>query len=299
MSFDVELAWGALEVGTCYKKEADNVYINTTKAFEALMEFLDDLEVPATFAFVGGMLEHSPKDLKIDHLPSSYKDMISNARKTLKHESLFDRTMFERVMKSRINHDIAGHSYVHARVGRDDIDENVSFSEMDLSYKALAGEGVNPVSYIYPVNEIGYTKELKRAGFRTYRYSYGIREGRKQNILVSRLIRQFDTLGPGAPPSSIVGSEDNNILSQSSSLNFSVGPRKRWLTPLLKKRAIRGINMAEHDNYILHLWCHPFNFAEVPELLDSLKRVLHRAVKMRDSESLDIVTMKDFIGDEK
>ncbi len=75
-SFDVELAWGSIENGRCFKRDGKGLYIRTQRLFKSIVNLLDTYKISATFGFVGGMLAKRQKDICLDYLPKEIRDKI-------------------------------------------------------------------------------------------------------------------------------------------------------------------------------------------------------------------------------
>ena len=61
--------------------------------------------------------------------------------------------------------------------------------------------------------------------------------------------------------------------------------------PLLERRVQLGLSNVVNKNHDLHIWSHPFNFAESEKLLESFRNMIEKIALLRDKGKLQIAFM--------
>lgn len=109
-------------------------------AVPLLADFLEDIQVPVTFAVRGQLLE-------------------------------VDATLLDLLLESSIKHDIAAHGYYHKdfkELSRGEAEE-----ELGLISQRMEEFGINPKTFIFPRNSIAHLELLEKHGYLCYRGESG------------------------------------------------------------------------------------------------------------------------------
>lgn len=285
LSFDTELGWGSIENGLWRRREAAGVFGRTRGMLSTLLDRMDDLEIPATFAVVGGLLVR-PDDLDLGHLPLPATRATERAlEQATREDTFYGPDVIEAIAGARVRHEIGCHTYSHTRFTYPGVDEESVRGDLSLFARTLP-EGLGTArSLVFPRNEERFEDELKKAGFRAYRGGIPASKGTRARRLVSSVLR---------PPSlSGISEVRPGLLRTGSSLFFNPGYHRRYALPLVLAQASRGLGLAARTGGTLHVYNHPFNFAEVPGLLGAYTTFLGRAARLREAGLLSTKTMAE------
>jgi hypothetical protein len=274
LTFDFELGWGAIESGRWRAREAAGVYRRLRQRLPELLALLDELDVPATWATVGGMLvPRGQHDL--DYLPPALADLTRAALREGEATSFDGRDLFERVVTSRARHQIASHTYAHPRFTRDDVDAAAVRADLRRFRAALPAAHAATDRLVFPQNAERYHDVLAGEGVRVVRGAdkapRGLRGRVRENL-------QPPLAVPDAAPT---GGVDRLV----GSVFFHPG-RRRARLPLVLLQAQRGLARAVATGGTLHVWLHPFNLAEIPGLAWCLGQHLRSVARARDAGKL-------------
>ena len=111
------------------------------QAIPVIVHILDDLEVPATFAIRGQLLE-------------------------------VDDSVIDLLRQSRVNHEIGAHGYYHKTfpsMPRSEADR-----ELQLISLQMRRHGINPKSFVFPKNDVAHLSLLQKWGYLCFRGSAGL-----------------------------------------------------------------------------------------------------------------------------
>ena len=282
ISFDMELAWGAIESERWLPRQANGVYDRTRAVTRQLLEAFDSYEISATFAIVGGMLE-APGKWALDHLPEQARDRTWQALRDGRQSSFHGCDMIDMIACTRIRHLIASHSYSHTRFLHPGVTRE--FVREDLrNYWRVLPEELNAIPVlVFPQNDEGYYTEVRESGFRAVRGNDPEPEGRYRwerqlrSVIATPLLSEIDDVG-------------NGLIRNTGSIRFISGRRRRLL--LVERLGRLGLDRAVREGGTLHAWNHPYNFAETPGLLPAFVRFLRNAAMLRDQGRLVIGHME-------
>jgi hypothetical protein len=280
LSFDLELAWGAIENGYWKRREAAGVYARTRSAVRSLLECMLSLEIPATWAFVGGLLEPAGKHC-FDHLPEPLRATVSQALRAGKADSFDGRDVIESIALSPTPHRFACHTYSHTRFTYAGLNANTVREDFAHYWRVVPRELRVASTLVYPRNEEGVYDEVIASGFRTFR-------GTIPHLLLKNRLAHLLSAVVYSPPLSLITEIRPALWSHTASLFFSPGFRRLHRLSVLYMQAIRGLNAAVRSGGTLHVCNHPFNFGECPFLLQIFLSFLRKAATYRDKGLLAI-----------
>ena len=293
ISFDCEGKWGVADHLTDSINSAfTNEHLN--RAYQKLVDMLDQHGVKGTFAFVGAFTMpmeeyHEHKDwfseLEIDGKP--WFAAFRQAALLGQFDGWFNPQCLAIVAQGG-QHEIAAHGFSHLPLSELIISREAFIREIDLLKRVTNFKDRPEMTFIYPRNLIGYTDELRKAGFIAYRN--GIRpaggimnkgifrlKGKIRNIL--REINLKESAQDHSKPEAIIGIPGGAPLNwrhglrQNIPISFTI---KRWQNII--KDAIR------HDKMV-HLYTHPHNFITGDRmyfLLDEILKMVSQTLKRKE-----------------
>ena len=282
ISFDFELGWGGIENGLWSSREKMGVYKQMPETIASLVNLFDKHEFPVTWAVVGAMMQDS-STLDVEHIPDHYRKLIKETVTAARADTFFAPDLVSLISETNVNHEICSHSYSHVRFDLQGVTEKVIQRELCLFEQALKPVLSRAASFIYPYNIEKYEIALSKYGY------LAIRGGALQDYN-SRLGAAYNYFF-NPPPMSYCTSINDNTFRYSGSMLFNPGYKHMYRLPFVERRARRGIQMAASSGDALHIWCHPFNFSEKPELLKAFTRFVEYVLPYRERGELDVVTM--------
>ena len=282
LTFDFELGWGCLENGLWKIREKKGIYKRMSYVLDTLLTQMEVMEIPATWATVGGMLQNI-SDMDLDYLPDNYKDMVFSALRSADKQTFNGHTLFEKICNSKVKHVIACHSHTHIRFNHEHINENTIRSDLKQFFSVIPDTIQRPDRFVFPQNIEAFYDILEEAGFKKVRGNeLNDYNGSRMSYLLSTLTRP--------PPMSQSIKVGDNLFRETGSMFFNTGYNRLYRLPFLLLRARRGLSDVVKTGGTFHLWCHPFNFSESPRLLDSFIYILKSAARIRDAGYLEITT---------
>lgn len=293
ISLDTELGWGCIENRLWHIREKNNVFKQVRYEINNLLVLFDRLKIHCTWGFVGKMIDSEPEsshsNLKID-IPD---DIITAALHVGQKKTFWGSDIFDCVLNADMNHEIAWHSYHHIRFNSKKIDATYVEKDLKKSQEIADRHKIKIESMIFPQNIVGYLELLSRHGFTCYRAGFSEAFSTSLPKPISNLFKIIKTLFL-SPPLSQTLTTIPNLIGMTGSMFFNPTPGRKKLLWLYKRRALRGIKKAIQQKGCFHLWFHPFNLVEIPDLYIALNSILKFAASQRDLDRLHICTMKDY-----
>ena len=281
VSFDTELGWGAIENGRWQRREAHGVYERTRPAVDRLLRVMDELEAPATWAFVGGLLDRGGEHT-LDHLPPRRRAAVAAALATGRERTFGGADLIERVHASRVRHEIASHTYSHTRFRDVGVDADVVREELLHARRALARFG-EAATLVFPSDEEGFAREVRDTGHTLVRGAPAAGRPASRALALVRAVMV-------SPPPAVV-TEDGGLRRLTGSMLFNSRDARVDRIPFVLLRACRGLAGAIGTGTVFHVWTHPFNFGASAPLRRAFEWFLRRAAAERDRGRLAIRTM--------
>jgi peptidoglycan/xylan/chitin deacetylase (PgdA/CDA1 family) len=305
LTFDVELIWG-LFFDARWRERARRRYGEVREVFPRLLELLRRHDVRATFAFVGHLfLESCRREGGVAHpdMPRPRHsffpgDWYSFDPGTDRHADplFYAPDLVAAVREATPRHEIGTHGFSHAFL---DADRALAKAEMDAAAAAARAAGVEPRSFVYPRNLVGFTDELRGAGYTCFREAGEgggsgppARRGPVRRLLRTAARALFATPPVGKPR--LV----DGVVMVPSSAPLLAARGLRALIPAGRRVAEvrRGLRRAAAEGAVLHLWSHPHNFVEGRALmLRSLDRALGEVAAARERGEIAVATMSEVV----
>lgn len=263
---------------------------------------LDELEIRATFAVVGHLLAkpgEAPRpqflDTQSDWGVEEWYDSIEE-QYNICPECLFWPDLPDLFGQASVSHEIALHTFSHRYIDAPHTSEQLVRFEVEANREILREAGLTPSnSIVFPGNRPGHLGTLASLGIRCYR-------GLDANWFsplpkwVSGLGHVADCALALSPPVYKRPQLTRGIANiPGSYLFWGTAGFRRYIPISCRLRQIRkGLQKAVRDRAIFHLWMHPINLADHPELmLNALHRALRDVSELRDQSGLQVVTMSN------
>ena len=278
LSIDLELAWGVRDKlsSSILKKIIDTERL----ICENLINIFEENEIPVTWAVVSALLDNKNK-------------MINDQN----HKAWYAPDILDNILRSKINHLIASHSYGHKEFNKCSREEIIiDFEKSSSVFKSI---NINTDVFVFPRNQVFHLDILKKNQFKTYRsvdrswykriYNYNKLLGKMSNIIdktfpikTNSVMSSIDKFGLIEIPSSILLISKNGIRTIIS--NYS-----------MFKKVKDGIDLAIHRNECFHIWFHPSNFYyKTDSQFDLLKKIINYVNSKREQGLIEIKLLDQF-----
>lgn len=302
ISFDCEGKWGVIDHLNDHHK-ANFTNANLNQAYQKLLNILNLRNIKGTFAFVGAFTLSIEEYFAIQE---RFADVYINRKSWLLpfrqevsqgcFEGWLNPKAFQMVARES-QHEIAAHGFTHLPLSEALIGKEDFVREISLLKSASGFAERKNMTFVYPRNLVGYTQELKAAGFIGYRD--GINSKRLNSKVFQIFQKALNILGEfnitqraqaHALPDPLV------CIPSGVFLNLRHGLRKKIPIDITVKRFAHMLNEAIHNDKVIHLYTHPHNFItgnQMYPLLDRLLALVDRAQRRNEIVSL---TQRDYVG---
>ena len=283
ISFDFEIGWGDITNDRWRARQKLGVFDEIRIVLRQLLTQMDSLDLPVTFATVGAMFD-DPEKRTLEHLPDDAKLIAHGALNDGDQQTFDGRDLFEMVLNSTSKHDIACHSYSHIPFDYKGV--NAEFISQDLSeFERVLNHTCSQTAdrFVFPENTEGFHEQLKAAGYKIARTGANNSHSSRIAYLASQFI--------SPPPVSTEEVTSSGLIRQSGSMLYNSGRGKDYRVPIVYRRAKRGIDHVANHGGTLHIWAHPFNFAESEKLKLSLIKLMRYMITLRDMGKIEISPM--------
>lgn len=282
LSFDFEIAWGDITNNLWRGIEKRGDYIRLREVLPELLNYMDDLSIPAIWATVGAMIEN-PRERSLEHLPNAAKDIIFDSIETADESSIDGRDLFDNLLAAKTDHVVACHSYSHCPFTYQGMTDDIVSKDIELANRVYSNYDITTDQFVFPENrEASYTA-LKENGYRVARVGSYNTESSRIEYLLGSLYK--------IPPAILnVEEPDSGVTKHHGSMLFNTGPGRYHRLPFVAARANRGLKNIDSYRTGLHVWTHPYNFSESALQFRLFKSFLRKVADMRDKGKLEIVT---------
>jgi len=243
LSFDVEREFGFVDVPdhptrlAILKNPGDY-----DTHLRVMVSLLDKYEVPATLAIVGKLFERTG-------------------------------TVIDLVEKARYNHDIGSHGYSHHKYGQ--MDQSQAVTDVLMGSGTLKAYGINPVSFVFPSDDINHLHILEDGDFKVFRGKTSTMGHPMLNRLIPKVCKPFTQKGMVCIPGSLFYH------------NSGYAKINLW-------QAKRGIDNVVNKGGVYHIWVHPHNLLLGYNHLEYFGKLLHYMALRRNRGELEVMTMKEY-----
>lgn len=280
-SFDFEIGWGDITNGVWRRREADGVYKRLRHVLPEMLTTMDTFDIPATWATVGAMIEPT-QSRDFSHLTASQLEIVENGIRTGKSDSFDGIDLFELVLATKTNHQIACHSFTHIPFDYEGVDGKFVREDIKRFKKTLARYELTTSKLVFPENTEKFYSEIRDAGIKKVRVP-------ADNLFSNRFLYLL-SIAVVPPPTSKEAMGTSGVIRHYGSMLFN-DAGNAYKIPLLERRVNLGLSNVVNRNHDLHIWAHPFNFAESEKLLKSFKKMIGKIALLRDKGKLQIGLM--------
>lgn len=292
VSLDTELAWGSFDKGHISNHE--EAYRNTGDVVDRLCARFDEYDIPATWAFVAHLFEECTGHTNA--APSERAEWLSEGPclRGVDRSLWYAPELLETVQACTTDQDIGLHGYSHlifSNVSRRSAD-----AELAAAIQTAQNAGIDPVSFVFPRNEIGHVDLLADHGFEVYRGRDARWYEQRDVPSLGRKPLRFVDEGLQLRPPTVVPHVQDGVVCVPGSQVFRPAHGPWAWTPAKSQytRAKRGLEHAAETGQIFHLWFHPFNLGREPDsMLATLERILAEAARLAERGEIDMMTLSD------
>ena len=301
LSIDYEFAWGYAD---SFLSIADKKRIRQeVKIVERLIALFEKYNIPVTWAVVGHLLEQDCgwKD-GVPHPEYSrpvYKDEKKDwfaqhpPRGELQDILWFDsKKIIDKIRNSSVLHEIGSHSYAHIIYGDKDIDHGNVIVDIENARRIHEKNNLPFDSFIFPRNKEGFYHELKSAGIKyfrgtTKRWFHSLpRTLERVGHLLDYFLFYNSVVVPSQHESGLINIPDSLLLLGRNGIRRIIPPT------CMKQKIFKGVQKANEEKKIFHLWFHPSNFSyDTDTQFEILEITLRRVVALREKGDIDVLTM--------
>lgn len=298
LSLDLELAWGSWRLGSI----PDEVFAAGVDVARRIDAMARELCLPMTWAVVGALA-----GIGIDEIRGAEPGTnIAQLRPTLgpyddelptvdviarTPEAWLAPALIESLAASPAGHEIASHTYLHARPATGDA------LVRDIEASRTASPSLREVStLVFPMDDRRHLDRLGDAGIDAYRGTverwYFRTHGSPRGL--GRVVHTAEQAVGARPASGRVRSSSPVEVTSSAILTIRSGLRRRLPAGRIRRRFVDAVDDAVQRRSIYHLWTHPWNLA-LPEsdALDVLTDVLLEVSAQRDRGNLQVATIRE------
>lgn len=291
ISLDAELAWGFHDLRD---PPADRI-AGARTSWLRLLDLFDEFHVPATWTVVGHLFHDSCDGRHEDRLaPPGWFDRDPGGGGPSEWHG---RDLIEAIVSADVEHEIGCHTFSHVLFDDPDITSEIVGDELQ-AWTELAGElGINPSSFTFPRNVVGFRETLAAHGFTSYRGPEPPRwfDGRR----FRRPLKFLDFLiGYSDPPISDPVVDEYGMVNIPASLEvYSFeGPLPRIISridgdPILHQVA-RGLSASSAQGTVFHLWFHPNDLTTETDFT-RMREILAMIAAYRDRGEVRVERMAD------
>ncbi|WP_256300951.1 polysaccharide deacetylase family protein [Haloarchaeobius salinus] len=291
LSVDAELAWGFHDK---VSPPIDRVEAGR-EGWRALLRAFDEHDLPATWAVVGHLFLSGCNGSHPD-IPAPSGWFLAEREGELADRELFCAPeLVGDIGRADAEHDLGIHTFSHVQFGALETTASLARTEIEVAVDVARQAGFDPVSFVFPRNDVGHRDELADSPIRCYR---GVRPEGEGGGLAGRGGKlRAAALGPGAPPLVEPTVDEYGLVDIPASLYLygfqGVGRR---VASLLREDpvvgAVRsGLEAAAERDGVLHLWLHPNNLVTERDH-QRIRRVCELVARYRDEEGVDVETMR-------
>jgi len=161
LTLDTELAWGMVDkpLSLISNKE---YFCNTRSAIDGMLELLEKYQISATWAIVGSLLLDKPNfedEFIEDIVADSTKEVKNEYINLLKQEDIWcGKDILQKIKSCLVPQEIGSHSFSNVIFRDVRVTKDIAVKEFRQGKDILYQHGEEPISFIFPRNEINYLK---------------------------------------------------------------------------------------------------------------------------------------------
>ena len=221
---------------------------------------------------------------RMDHLPIELQNKTLMALESSKSTTFNGRDLFDLIQGTPLQ-SFASHGYSHMRFSYPGVTSEVVDRELKLCSNIWSDNDLSTEVFIFPQNHEGFFDQLHHNGIKKVR---GAEYGNTNRSLVKRVVSKVIM-----PPPLSKDSKINNVELSTGSLFYNAPLGSKAYAYLLNLQFSRGLKQACRQGGVFHLYNHPFNLSESPDLFSSYCNMLKNIARKRDSGKLEIISFSD------
>lgn len=271
ISSDFELNWAFRRLSP---QERDRKGTTGRKNVPYILKILEDYRIPITWATVGHLFLESctrgDKGLAHPDMPRPQRNndwkgdwYIHDPCTNFKKNPLwYAPDLIEKILGSKVRHEIATHSFSHIMFTRENSNEDLVKQEIEKCALAMERYGLKPRSLVFPRNKMGYLDCLS-------------------NLDIIAVRPRHNGLRLAYPERTSSG-----LYLIYESMNMRSPKYYRYLD-----KAKIFLEEASKCHAVCHLWFHPSDPTQIFQ--DEFRPIIKHIADERDKEILWVATMKD------
>ena len=212
----------------------------------------------------------------------------------------YGRSLVTRIRDCATPQEIGCHSFSHVIFGDPGCSRETAVSELQACGRLADELGITLRSFAFPRNRVGHLEVLREHGIVCFRGPEpNWHERLAGPAAVKRAGHLLDVILARTPPVGLPIQVLPGLWNIPGSMIFfpSHGPRRYIAMSQRVRRATRGLDRAERERRIIHLWFHPTNLADHTDaMFAGLERILADAAGRRDAGRLEIRTMSELVS---
>ncbi|WP_435346445.1 polysaccharide deacetylase family protein [Haloarchaeobius sp. HRN-SO-5] len=291
VSVDAELGWGFHDQRS---PPSDRARAGRN-GWRRLLDLFDEHEIPATWAVVGHLFLSSC-DRRHREIPAPMGWFHSEQNGLLADPELrYAPELVGATVNADVDHDVGIHTFSHVQFGSLETSTALARAEVDAAVEVARRAGIDPVSFVFPRNDIGHLDVLAESPIECYR---GHRPDQRGEV--SQKLGKFRdaTIGPRTPTLVEPSVDGNGLVNVPASLFlYGFEGLTRTLAATVREDPVvakvrRGLEAASSSDGILHLWLHPNNLVSRRHV-DRMARICELVGDYSDRGEVSIRTMRD------
>ena len=251
ISVDAALGWGVNGVDTPLNRIED-----ARDGWRFLVDLLDTLEIPATWAVAGHLLLSECDRRHDDHPLGPSWFARERTAWADRPEVRFADGLVKAVCESDPDHEIGCQGFSNVEFGHPETTAATARAELAAASRAAQARGIDLSSFVFPHNSVGHRGELAAAGFTCYRGVIPDRTGRHRKLL--------DAMVGSSSPRLVTPAVDEwGLVDVPASLHLFRfdGLTRALLEPAFGDPVVdhveRGLDELERSDRVFHLWLRP------------------------------------------
>lgn len=307
ISLDFELIWGIFDH---FDIQNTAYFDNTINAVPKYLDLFEKFGIHATWATVGMLFNHNKEEWTAnipDILPcyeNEKLDAYAYGKKNIKTDN--ERFFFAPHLIAEINaaphQEIGTHTYSHYYCLENTQDIEAFRADLHMAKKLAEEKNILLQSLVFPRNQFnkGFLSVCKEIGLKTVRNNpnYWYWDTLKKENIAKKIFRSADAYLNLGRKSYTHSSIENltGVLCQPASRFLRPVSSVSTLNKMRNQRILMEMEYAAKNGYIYHLWWHPHNFGNSPDLAFKLLiEILNKYQELRKSYNMQSLSMREVI----
>ena len=307
LSLDFELIWGTRDKrGQAFRRQCER---ERSVVIDRLLTLLASYDISATWCVLGHLfLDHClavdgrmhPEIVPPHHSWVEGDWFVDDPGTSEQADPIYyGRSLVTRIRDCPTPQEIGCHSFSHVIFGDPGCSRETAASELQACARLAKELGITLRSFAFPRNRVGHLEALRERGIVCFRGPEPNWHERLAGLAaVKRAGHLLDVTLARTPPVGLPIQVLPGLWNIPASMMFfpSHGPRRCIPMAQRVRRASKGLDRAERERRILHMWFHPTNLADHTDaMFAALERILADAASRRDGGRLEVRTMSELV----